>query len=85
MPGIQSDSHDCERIVEVVDIYPTVLELAGIGLPDHLAGVSLAPLLRDPDAPWRRDAFTQVQFGKNKDAFPGRAVRTARRAPPGPE
>ncbi len=77
-PGIVSDAHQCNRIVEFVDIYPTVVELAGLPAPDDLAGKSLVPLLRDPDATWDRPAFTQVQFGKNEKAFPGRAVRTAR-------
>jgi iduronate 2-sulfatase len=77
-PGIRSDSHDCRRIVEFVDIYPTVLELAGIPISDHLAGKSLKPLLEDPTAAWDRPAFTQVQFGKNENAVPGRAVRTDR-------
>jgi uncharacterized sulfatase len=77
-PGIKSNRHECRRIVEFVDIYPTVVELAGLPVPDNLAGKSLLPLLRDPSATWDRAAFTQVQFGKNEKAFPGRAVRTAR-------
>lgn len=77
-PGIHAEVHDCSRIVEFVDIYPTVVELAGLPLPENLAGTSLVPLLRDPNATTDRAAFTQVQFGKNEQAFPGRAVRTAR-------
>jgi uncharacterized sulfatase len=77
-PGIESSSHDCSRIVEFVDIYPTVVELAGLPLPDDLAGKSLVPLIRNPQSAWDRPAFTQVQFGKNENAVPGRTVRTAR-------
>ncbi len=77
-PGIESDGHDCARVVEFVDIYPTVMELAGLTAPGDLAGKSLVPLLRDPKSTWDGAAFTQVQFGKNEQAFPGRAVRTAR-------
>ena len=77
-PGIESDSHDCARIVEFVDIYPTVLALAGLPVPDQLEGKSLVPLIRDPAATWDHPAFTQVQFGKNENAVPGRAVRTSR-------
>lgn len=78
VPGMQSGIHHCQRIVEFVDIYPTVLEVAGLPTPEGLEGKSLLPLLRDPKAEWDRPAFTQVQFGKNAKAFPGRSVRTDR-------
>ncbi|MFT7640050.1 MAG: iduronate 2-sulfatase [Pirellulaceae bacterium] len=82
VPGFKSKQHDCTRVVEFVDIFPTVAELTGIKVPKDLAkkleGKSLLPLLRDPEATWNRPAFTQVQFGKNEKAFPGRAVRTER-------
>lgn len=77
-PHIRSELHDCDRTVEFVDIYPTVAELAGLELPSHLAGKSLVRLMRNPNQPWDRPAFTQVQFGKNENAVPGRAVRTDR-------
>lgn len=77
-PQIKSESHDCGAIVEFVDIYPTVVELAGLPLPEDLDGKSLVPLMRDPQATWQRPAFTQVQFGKSDSAVPGRTVRTAR-------
>lgn len=77
-PNIKSPSHDCDRIVEFVDIYPTVADLAGLPAADELEGTSLVPLLRDPQRSWDRPAFTQVQFRKNDAAYPGRAVRTQR-------
>ena len=49
------------RLVEHVDIYPTVTDLAGLAAPDTLAGVSLRPLLENPDATWNRPAYTQVE------------------------
>ena len=39
-----------------IDIAPTVLELAGATIGDHIQGESLIPLLGDPDTPWR-DSF----------------------------
>ncbi|MSU50253.1 MAG: DUF4976 domain-containing protein [Opitutus sp.] len=62
------------RIVEFVDVYPTLADLAGLTPPTNLAGVSLRPLLTKPDAEWNRPAFTQVERG----GFPGRSVRTPR-------
>jgi uncharacterized sulfatase len=74
-PQLQSDAHDCLRLVEFVDIYPTVAELAGLTPPQNLEGVSLLPLLRDPQHRWDRPAFTEVH--SLRDA-PGRAIRTER-------
>lgn len=62
------------RTVELLDIYPTLSELAGLQGPSDLEGKSLVPLLRNPQAPWDKPAFTQV---KRKDLF-GRSIRTER-------
>ncbi len=73
-PGIESDHHDCERIVEFVDIYPTLADLTGLAPPDNLEGVSLRPLLENPSAQWDRPAFIQTLFVDT----PGYSVRTDR-------
>ncbi len=62
------------RLVEFVDLYPTLADLAGLTAPSNLAGASLRPLLANPEAAWDRPAFTQVQRG----GFPGHSVRTPR-------
>ncbi len=49
-----------DRIVEFVDIYPTLTDLAGIARLDGLAGRSLRPLLDNPLADWDGVAVTQV-------------------------
>ncbi len=64
----------CGRIVESVDIYPTLADLCAVAPPKDLAGASLRPLLNDPQAAWGRPAFTQVQ----RAGFPGRSVRVER-------
>ncbi|MEW4530924.1 sulfatase [Maioricimonas sp. JC845] len=58
VPGLNSGP--CERIVEFVDIYPTLTDLAGVDPPDGLAGRSLRPLLEDALAEWDGYAVTQV-------------------------
>lgn len=62
------------RTVELLDLYPTLADLAGLTPPRGLEGASLRPLLKSPDAAWDRPAFSQVQRG----AFPGYSVRTER-------
>lgn len=62
------------RTVELLDIYPTLAELAGLTPPQKLAGTSLTPLLKKPDAKWDKPAYTQVKRGQ----IFGRSVRTER-------
>jgi len=71
------------RTVEMLDIYPTLVELCGMPQPKHkLEGKSLAPLLAEPKSQWDRPAYSQVQRGTDqKDAHPplmGHSVRTER-------
>jgi iduronate 2-sulfatase len=46
-------------LVEYVDIYPTLCELAGLPLPFHVQGKSMVPLLDDPDQPWKKAVFAR--------------------------
>lgn len=46
-------------LTELVDIYPTLLDLSGIDVPEYLQGTSLKPLLDHPDLPWKNAVFSQ--------------------------
>lgn len=59
-PGMTGNGQPCRRIVEFVDIYPTVTALAGLPSPTSLAGKDLSPLLANPRTPWDSVAVTQV-------------------------
>lgn len=72
-PGKQKN-RACSRLVELLDLYPTLAELAGFEIPKGLHGASLVPLLKNPRAEWNRPAFTQVQRAN----FPGHSARTER-------
>jgi len=58
-PGQRAKGVGCSALVELVDMYPTLCELAGLPLPSHLEGKSFAPLLDDPSKPWKKAAFSQ--------------------------
>ncbi len=66
------------RLVEYVDIYPTLVDFCGMKVPAALEGTSFAPLLREPNREWKRAAFCQVLMpSKPKDVM-GRSLRTER-------
>lgn len=58
-PGQKTAGSKTDAIVELVDLYPTLSELAGIPLPEDLDGQSLLPLLQDPSRTWKNTAFSQ--------------------------
>ncbi len=61
-PGMQQDKI-ANGLVEFVDIYPTLCDLAGIGLPDHLQGASVKPMLEDASHPGKRAVFSRFRLG----------------------
>ncbi len=73
--GVKARGRSCGRTVEFLDLYPTAAALAGLKeTPEELHGVSLQPLLEDPDRSWMRPAITQVQ----RQQVMGYSIRTER-------
>ena len=64
MPGAAGNGRATRGLVEFVDIYPTLCELAGLSSPSHLEGASFAALLRDPEGAGKRAAFSQYPRGR---------------------
>ncbi len=51
VPGMTAGGSICSRAVNLLDLYPTLVELTGGALPAELDGVSLVPWLKDPELP----------------------------------
>ena len=64
----------CHRVVEYLDIYPTLSDACGLPKPSWAEGRSITSLLENPDAQWDLPAYT-VQTRK---WFIGRTVRNER-------
>jgi arylsulfatase A-like enzyme len=61
-------------IVELLDLFPTFCDLAGLPAPEGLDGKSFLPLLKDPKAEGKPAAFCSMPVGWGN----GRTVRTLR-------
>lgn len=63
-PGTLSENR-VNRPTELVDIFPTVCEIAGYEPPAHLEGNSLVPLLTYDDASWKKAVFSKFENGRS--------------------
>jgi iduronate 2-sulfatase len=73
-PGRRGNGKATKALVEFVDVYPTLAELCGLAPPPTLEGQSFARLLDDTSRPFKKAAFTQLQY----EDIVGRSIRTAR-------
>ena len=74
VPGMTTAGQRTRGLTEFVDIYPTLSEICRLPLPGHLEGVSAVPLLKAPERPWKKAAFSQYPRGK----VMGYSMRTPR-------
>ena len=77
-PGAKANGQHCDSLVEFVDIYPTLCELAGLPVPENLAGKSLVPLLVDAKSKVKEAAFSQFPREHKGVDYMGYAMRTDR-------
>ena len=57
-PGVTTPGSRCERPVDLLNLYPTLIDLCSLPIVAGLEGTSLVPLLKDPVAAWDRPAMT---------------------------
>lgn len=77
-PGITKENQRCEKPVNLVDIYPTLIDICNLPKRSELDGVSLRPLLQDADAVWTRPSLTT--HGRNNHALRSSRYRYIRYA-----
>jgi len=81
IPGQETKGASTRATVELVDVYPTLADVCGLGIPEGLAGQSLKPLLANPAAVWDMPAISQFPrpgYYKDKPEFMGYSMRTDR-------
>ena len=87
VPGLTDNGIVTEHLTEYVDLFPTLVEAAGLGtLPTcpedskNVAicteGTSLMPLMKFPTGQWKDAAFSQYPRHQNKTSIMGYTMRT---------
>jgi arylsulfatase A-like enzyme len=71
VPGIAKPNSVCERTVNLMDIYPTLISLCNLPPKEGLEALDITPLLKNPKLPWDHPSITTYGFENH-------AVRTER-------
>jgi arylsulfatase A-like enzyme len=79
-PKIATARGESKALVELIDLYPTLCELCGLDLPEHLQGKSLVPILKDPAAKHRDYAYSSYPHTNSDTKKPvvGHSIRKER-------
>ena len=77
-PGIEQPGESTHELAELVDLFPTLCDLVGIGTPEFAQGESLVESLRDPHAETQAAAFSQYYRQEDGQEVMGYAIRTDR-------
>ena len=81
-PGVSVPGGSTAGLTELLDLYPTLCDLAGVPAPGHLAGGSFAGRLRDPAAPGKPAAVSRYLQGDTLLAGAARFTEYTRPAGP---
>ena len=83
IPGQRNAGARTRALVELVDVFPTLVASAALQPPKGLEGTSLLPLFADPARPWKSAAFSQYPRNTKEDELAagtwdlmGRTIRT---------
>ncbi len=77
-PCVAKPGGHSRALVSSLDLYPPLLDLAGVPVPGHLAGLSLAPVLDDPEKELRPYVASECVGVGGKKGMGHRMVRTSR-------
>ncbi|ELP29675.1 sulfatase-like hydrolase/transferase [Rhodopirellula baltica] len=76
-PGMKRDGGTrTSSLVELIDLYPTLCDVANVPPPSHLQGRSILPILRNPSAEIRDSAYSSYPARVGEANTIGHSIRT---------
>lgn len=75
-PGLETAGQSSDELAELLDVFPTLCELAGIDIPKFVQGTSLVPNLKDVNVKVNPAAFSQYYRRWEGKEYMGYAMRT---------
>lgn len=76
-PGIKKYK-TINNLVELVDLYPTIMDLVQFKSPQFLSGKSFLPLLKNSEVAIRESALSELQVNRDKGVAQGYSIKTNR-------
>ncbi len=77
-PGINKNEKIMDAPIEMIDIYPTLMDLTGKKTPSFVSGKSFASLLKDSSKKVRKSALTELIIGSKDEMVQGYSIKTDR-------
>ena len=77
-PGIKKNLVSVDSPVELVDLYPTIMELVEMQVPKFVSGKSLVPYFKNMHHEVRKSALTELQVNTRKVKAQGYSIKTKR-------
>jgi N-sulfoglucosamine sulfohydrolase len=76
-PGVAEQGYlDTEHMISTIDFLPTVLDMAGLAVPEGLEGRTIVPLVKGGQQDGRDRVFVQFNENPNADVRPTRGIYT---------
>jgi len=64
-PGVTEPGKRCERVVNLMDLYPTLIDLCSLPEKKDISGRSIKPLLENPEKKWDYPTLTTYKKGNH--------------------
>ena len=77
-PGIKNNKEIINNPVELVDLYPTIMDLVQMQTPKFVSGKSIVPLLENSANIVRESALTELQVNTGNGIAQGYSIKTER-------
>ena len=78
-PDVVAENMETDKLISSIDLMPTILDAAGVDIPDYLPGLSLKAFYQDNNpAKWRENIYADGAGSAAKFCFPRRSIRNER-------